>query len=339
MSSVPKRVSMMDIAHHLNISQATVSYVLSGRTGGSIGKDTRERVLEAAQQMGYRRNRAAQALAGHRSHLIEFCVWGLNPAFCSQALDAFDRQLRDTPYESLIVNLSSIGEEDWTSSTGIWPVDGIILHHPLTKKALASVQRRQTPLVSTGAEPNKEVDHVYVDMAPAMLQAIRHLTAHNRRVAYVSPDHQENWALNIDARYGSYRRVMREAGLVEEKILTPEEQGVTNRASVRRAIRDAILAKGHPGGLFCFNDEVAVAALAALRDLGLRVPQDVMLIGCDGIEETEYHSPAISTIQYPFLGVAQAAWKLLQSRMENPNLPLQSVILTANLVLRESSAR
>lgn len=330
---------MTDIANHLSLSQATVSYVLSGRTGGSISEATRERVLEAAKRMGYRRNRAAQALAGHRSHLVELCVWGLHPAFFAQALDAFDRQLGPTPYESLIVNLASSSEEDWTTSTGIWPVDGIIVHRYLPEKALASLKRRRTPVVSTGTEPNTEMDHVYVDLAPALLQAMRHLTTHCSRIAYVSPGYDEEWATTVDARFAAYRQVMQEAGLREEVIVIHEIEGVTARALVRETLRTTITQTGRPDAMLCFNDEIAIAALMALRDLDLRVPEDVLLIGCDGIEETEYHAPTISTVQYPFEELARTAWEFLQNRIENPNLPLQSATLTAELLLRQSSAR
>ncbi len=332
---------MTDIARHLNISQATVSYVLSGRASGSVSESTRERVLAAAQDMGYRRNRAAQALAGHGSHIIEFCVANFYPMYFAQVLDAFNSQFRPTPYELHIVNPAFGSEEEWALSKGDWPVDGVITDVAVPEAMLSSLRQRGTPVVSVGIFAHTEIDHVFVDMAPALLEGLHQLVAHSRRVAFVSmwPAHPVTVGYRQDSRYPVYRQVMQEAGLPEEIIVTPEIAGGSSRALTREIVRDYITKHGCPDAFFCFNDERAIGTLSALRALDIRVPQDVLLLGCDGIEDTAYHSPALSTIQYPFKEVARLSWELLQHRMKHPDAPLQSVTLTAELVLRQSSAK
>lgn len=334
-----RKVSMTDIARRLNVSQATVSYVLSGREGGLVGERTRQRVLEAAQEMGYRRNRAAQALSGHGSDLIELCVNGFHPAFYARVLDAFAQQLRATPYQLHIVNPLSGSQKGWAASDSDWPVDGVILFDVhLPDSALPALQQRAVPVVSTGIYPSLTVDNVFVNLTPALMEGLRHIAAQSRRVAYVSawPTHGPEVP---DPRYPAYRQVMREAQLQEEVIVTPEQANSGLRASVREIMREYVTQNGAPDAIFCFNDERAIATLAALRDLHLRVPEDVLLLGCDNIEETAYHDPAISTIQFPFGETARQSWQFLKNRIDEPDLPRQSATLQAQLLLRESSAR
>ena len=105
---------------------------------------------------------------------------------------------------------------------------------------------------------------------------------------------------DADPRYHVYRAVMKKMGRAEEVIVCPHAIGPHTRALAREIMRNYVAANGCPEAIFCFNDERAIATLDALRDLNYRVPQDVLLIGCDGIDETDYHSPKLSTIQYPY---------------------------------------
>lgn len=329
---------MTDIARSLGISQATVSYVLNGRDSGLVSASTRQRVLNAAQEMGYRRNRAAQVLAGHQSFLIELCVRSFHPAYFSHLLMAFDQQIRPSPYELHIVNLDSVGEDGWTASNGNWPVDGIIADTILPEPMDIFVQRG-VPIVSIGLAPSLEVDHVVIDFMPAVMEAVRHMAAVSNRIAFVL-GMPSIWGMEkIEPRLQAYSQTMQEVGLTEELIWVRDVEGMTDRSSVREAVRNYVQKEGSPGAIVCVNDETAIATLAALRDLKIRVPQDVMLMGCDGIEETAYHNPPISTIQYPFEEVARLSWNFLRNRIENPKIALQGATLTPALLLRESSLR
>jgi DNA-binding LacI/PurR family transcriptional regulator len=336
---MPQRVSMADIARRLDISRATVSYVLNERESELISEATRERVLAAAREMGYRPNRAAQALAGRRSYLIELFVYGYYPAFYARMLHEFNEQVGPTPYQLHIIDPYHWTGTDWGRAEGSWPIDGIILVDvaPPTE-IVESFKERGVPLVWVGIMPATDVDHVRVDLTPALLEAVRHLAARSKRVAFLSPWSAEETLDKGDPRYPAYRAAMREANLPEEIIMTPNAPGVAGRASAREIIREYVAKNGCPEAMLCFNDERAIATCAALRDLGLRVPDDVKIIGCDGIEETTYYNPSISTIEYPLEETARLAWQALQRRIEEPDAPLQGTTLTAKLVLRESSA-
>lgn len=330
---------MADVARELNVSQATVSYVLNGRGGNLVGERTRERVLQMAQQMGYRPNRAAQSLAGKSSNVIELCINSFSPAYYAQVLQAFYLQMASTTYQLHVVNPSNTSEKEWDSVGSDWPMDGLIIadtHVP--DSAISTLIQSGVPVVAAGIYARTYIDQVQVDVASAVSEAVHHMASRGKRVAYVSLWPAEHFASNVDPRYPAYNRVMREFGLQEELIVTSETPGIPLRQSTRALVRDYIIHNGAPDGIFCFNDERAIGTLAALRDLSLKVPEDVMLIGCDGIEETAYHSPSISTIQYPYDEMARLTWEFLRYRIEEPNAPLKNTTLTAELVLRDSSA-
>ncbi len=335
-----QRVSLADIARKVNVSSATVSYVLNGRENQMISEGTRERVLAAARELGYRPNRAAQMLAGRGSNLIEMCVYGFYPSFYGRALHEFEQQIGPTPYQLHIVNPNSWSEDDWEGAAGDWPVAGIIIFDAyLPGQVIETLKQRGVPIVSTGINPGRDLDHVHIDVVPALLEAARHLAARGKRVAFLSYRTPEQLAANSDPRYHAYRQGMQEFNKSEEIIVTPECDVTVTRAAVRESVREYVEQNGCPDAIMCFNDERAIGTLAALRDLKLRVPEDVLLIGCDGIEDTIYQSPPLSTIQYPLAETARLSWEILHRRLKNPATPLQSAKLTAELILRESSER
>lgn len=330
---------MADIAGRLGVSRATVSYVLNNPETEMVGDAMRARVLATAHEMGYQPNRAAQALAGRPSHLIELFVQGYYPMYYARAVYEFERQIWPTPYQLYIVHPSRWSEEKWETFDSGWPTDGtIIFDEAMPDKVRTSLKERGRPVVALGMCPPTDVDHVQVDVYPALLQAMRHLAARGGRVACLLPGPADETITLTRLRYLAYREVMQESNLPEEVIVTPERSGEGTRALTREIVRDYVTDKGCPSAIFCFNDERAIATLAALRDLNYRVPQDVLLIGHDGIEDIAYHSPRLSTIEYPMEAGARLAWQFLQHRLQNPDAPIQSARVTANLLLSESSA-
>jgi DNA-binding LacI/PurR family transcriptional regulator len=334
---VKQKVSMTDIARRLQISQATVSYVLNGRKNGTVSEEVRSRVLMTAREMGYRPNRVAQALKGSPTFRIELFVHGYYPAYYARALFEFENQVRPSRYRLNVTDSSHWTGDDWKNVDSGWPIDGgIIFDAAIPEEAVTLLSQSHVPLVSLGVVPHTTLDHIRIDLQPALSEAMRHLAARGGRVAYLSnfpPDATQF----SDPRLTAYREVMRESSLPEEFILTPDLSGDGTRARARETVSDYIKEHGCPNAIFCFNDERAIGTLAAVRDLGYRVPEDVLLIGLDGIDETAYHSPQLSTINYPIAEGARLSWQFLQHRIENPDAPLQSATLTAQLIFRESS--
>ncbi len=332
-------VTIHDIARELNLSAMTVSRVLNQRKESSVAPATRERVLKAAVQMGYRPNRNARALATGRTYTIGVWISHLRSSIYSQIADACRQEIQRAGLEA------GICEMDWHFPTPethpriLWPVDGILAVDPPQPKMLSdvlgNVPWQHTPRVNLGSGRTVvwEGDYARVDLSAGTRAAVEHLLqAGCRRIAYSVP--AVVGAPGME-HYDAYTQVMREAGLRPEYVVHADWRC----PSVRADIRAYVQAHGPPDGLFCHCDELAIAAFRALRDMGLRIPTDVALIGCEGNEFMEYFDPPLSTVAMPVADLCRAAWQLLQRRMEDPEAPAQAVILPYQLQARESSHR
>ncbi len=105
------------------------------------------------------------------------------------------------------------------------------------------------------------------------------------------------------------------------------------------SLRDYINVHGCPDAIFCFNDEIAIAANRIIREEGLSVPDDVILVGCDGCDEGEYISPPLSTIVQPVAKLCTQAWRAMAQRLSNPEMPPTETTLEASFQNRGSSCR
>jgi len=132
-------------------------------------------------------------------------------------------------------------------------------------------------------------------------------------------------------------RAMRKAGLKPEFIYYPLSE--QQRPITRKLIRDYILSHGRPEAIFCHSDDAALGIYRGLCDLKIKVPEEIALIGCDGIEDTEYLERPLTTLVQPVAEMCAAAWDFLQLRLADPLIPLQHIILKSELAIRESSQR
>jgi LacI family transcriptional regulator len=329
-------VTISELAKHLNVSKGTVSRILNGRNDSLISEATRKRVLEAARELGYRPNHTARALATGRTGMIALQVDNLFHPHHAQMAHYMEAELTPRRYQ-LLINLSRriAWEQVQPSEIPQWPVDGIIAHDdPFFVRAyLRMPMPRRTPVVSAGAfhTMTPDVDFVGVELSACARAAFEHLVAPGgKRIAYLVVGPID---LSPDPRYQAYLAVLREAGLQPEFIYLP--QGT--RAVARRTIAEYVRAKGCPDAIFCHNDDWAIGTYRGLRDLGLRLPEDTRLMGCDGIEDTEYFDPPISTIVQPTRAMCSLAWQYLEQRINDPSCPLQQTILQPILAIRESS--
>jgi LacI family transcriptional regulator len=192
------------------------------------------------------------------------------------------------------------------------------------------------PFVNVGAHIIDNCDIVHIDLSESARDAVLHL--HDvgcRRIGYLVPDWLTWFRDHKDERLWGYEAGVRQVGQEPEFVFTPG----TSRPLVDSAFKAHIEKHGAPDGLFCYNDEMAIGALRALQDLGLSVPGDVALVGCDGIEDTAYHNPPISTIVMPMAEMFAQAWDFLERRLGQPALPLQKLIVKPHLEVRGSSKR
>lgn len=323
------RLTIKEIASKLDLSPATVSRALHDPESPFVSRKTRRRVQEAAAQLGYRPNLTGRALATGRTHLIS--LWINNPymPYYANIARCLHQESVKRGYHPIIRSVSTLSSEPthWEAPDGL--ADGIIaadVREPLQKLLDLSPMLKR-PLLSLGVLCVQKVDHVAIDLYAGAEQAVEHLvsTRSGRITALLFAEN--------DPRTWAYRDVMSKSGRAAEVIMIPDE----TRSSNRLFVRDYIERRGHPAAFFCHNDDVAIAAYRALCDLGLHVPDDVAIVGCDGIEDTEYLPVPITTVVSPVQEMIAMGWQFLEHRMDEPSAPIQSAILLPKLEIRESS--
>ncbi|GIV15453.1 MAG: LacI family transcriptional regulator [Armatimonadota bacterium] len=328
-----KRATIKDIAARVGVSATVVSQVLRGVQGTMVSAATRQRILDTARELGYRPNRQAQALVGGKTQTVAIWKHGLHSPFHAWVMHQCAQCAYADGYEVIIRDFASVREE------AVWvhlsDVDGVLAHECTEHLRLLLQQypQRRLPVVSMGVFYVTECDHVGIDLYPAAREAVQHLVDNGcRRIAYVAHDPNQS---SGEPRYEAYRSVLQEADIPLEYIALRD----VPRAEVRRLLREYFQQHGTPDGIFCHNDDMAITCLRALYDIGVRVPEDAALVGCDGIHETQYTYPEISTIVQPVEEMCQQAWRLFRQRLEQPGKEIEGVVLPARFVARGSSSR
>lgn len=326
-----------DVAKQANISGATVSRVLSGRTDLAISEETRKKVLEAAEKLGYRPNAAARALMTGRTGLVGFWMCLQYSRYRSQVLDRMRMVLAGTELAMAVTDV----DEQYTMAHSFdralrVPIDGIIaFDNSASVEAFAREHDRlapNVPFVSMGAYWSEEQSFVGIDLQKGAELAMDHLMETGRkRIAYMAS--ADSALLDTGPRFEAYREKMDGAGL-EIRAIGPERATFTD---VRETLRAEFQAGPLPEAILCMNDDLAIQAAFALEGLGVKVGQDVALVGFDGIEETEHCPVPITTVRQPIEEMCAMTWQFLHAQMEDPSGPLRQHVLTPELIIRESS--
>jgi LacI family transcriptional regulator len=322
-----------------NISGATVSRVLSGRTDVPISPEARARVLEAAEKLGYQPNQAARALMTGRTGLVGFWMCLGYSRYRSHVLDCMRGVLGRTELALAVTDVDEEYHWDHSFSRALRvPVDGIIAFDTSASgETFAQNHERlapATPFVSMGAYWSEAKSFVGIDLRPGAEEAMDHLLETGRkRIAYLAPSNSD--LLDSGPRFEVYTDKMRSAGFETTVIGTALVSPAGLTATLSRYLESAPL----PEAILCMNDDIALSTSYALGQLGYKVGDDVALVGFDGIEETEFGACPITTVKQPIEEMCDLAWQFLKSQMEDPTAPLQQKVLKPNLVIRDSTRR
>ncbi|BDI32483.1 LacI family transcriptional regulator [Capsulimonas corticalis] len=312
-----------EVARVAGVSRATVSYVFSGRKNASVPEATRQRVLDAAAAIGYQPNRNARALARGRTQQIALLLPRISSPFYAQVAEHVQRLAIETGFETLIVSCDAVRNSARMSDL---QVDGVLAFD-------IPPAGGRTPWVSVGHYHTEGGDFVGVDLFAGAAQATRHLIeAGCKRVALgiYSAANQIG-----DARRDGYVSAIAAAGQTPEIIAVP----LPTRASARESLRQYWRHSDGVDGIFCWDDSLALGFYRGCHELGLAIPADVALIGCDGIEDTLFVDTQLSTIAQPLEEICRTSWEFLCQRIAAPELPLQQIVLAPQLMIRESTMR
>lgn len=323
-------VTQAQIAKKLGISRQLVTFALANYP--NVAQESRDRILAAAAEMGYRPNPHARALRLKRTGIIALWI----PDLISTHYTHFARELaRLVKVAGQELVISEVGNTDMTQVWSNVPVDGIFAvdaSKPVQRE-LERLASKSTAIVSIGTYCSLKIDNVQVDFKSGTAEAMAHLIDSGYyRIAHATFVKKDEPS---ESRRLIYGRAMMKAGLEPEFIYYPLSD--KQRPIIRQLIQQYIKENGMPEAIFCHSDDAAIAIYRGLCDLKIRVPEQVALVGCDGIEDTEYLECPITTLVQPVSELCVKAWEILQKRLENPTIEVQHTVLKPTLAIRESS--
>lgn len=333
-------VTLRQLAQEAGVSRATASRVLSGRGAELFTPATRRRVEEAAKRLGYRPNYAARALATGTTHLITLWTYCPYEAFFATVIKEVQQLALEDGYGVLVADVM-VAAKMPAANRSPWPSDGILAMDcgQAVQDTVQLYSSSGIPIVSMGSALLPDTDAVELNLVQGFREATEHLIKQGcKRIAYFSYSPQEGEVPAMSsfvAPRETYCSAVQAAGMKEELI----SLNVPTRAAARKVITEYVGRHGHPDAILCRNDELAVGTYRAMCDLGLEVGKDVLLVGCDGIEDTQFVHCPLSTIVLPVRKMCELAWRAMRRRLAEPESAPERVVLDTTLEIRSSSQR
>lgn len=337
-------VTLKDVALRARVSPKTVSRVVNNQ--GEISDETRLRVQSAIRDLGYRPNILARNLVYRRSNTLAVVASGIEYFGPSRTVVGIEQQANAFGYS---LSLTLVHDPEQAPFLEILDdlvarrVDGIVWAVPeigenrawITPDILAQIP----PIVflSMGARPGLSI--VAVDNRSGAQLATRHLIDHGRRRIGIITGPLTWWEAR--ERLQGWRDTLVAAGL--EHAPPQVAQGNWSPSGGERAMTELLAGAPPPDAVFCSNDQMALGALGVLHRAGLRVPQDIALVGFDNIPESEFFLPPLTTVYQQVIDIGRIAVQALRSRIQAEHGPADGALpevirLSPSLVLRASAS-
>lgn len=341
MLTVPKsRPTQRQIAEEAGVSRTTVSLVLNDVPDAHISPETRQRVLEAARRLNYYPDATARRLVSGKTRTIAL-VWHRGPdqtyrdAFLPGILQGITRAARHYGYYVIFRPIESDEPDDsYVELARGRHTDGLILSGPRSDDTeLLELYEDGFPLVLQGQLPGADIPSVDVDNVRGAMAAVRHLLAlGHRRIGMIT--NASLAYISSRQRLEGYRQALEQASFPYDEEMT--QYGNFDEESGYAAVEALLALDEPPTAIFIASDMVALGALRALHDRGLRVPEEIAVVGFDDITAARFITPALTTFHVPTFGLGWSAAELLIRIIEQDPPNQTHVRLDTELVVRES---
>jgi DNA-binding LacI/PurR family transcriptional regulator len=328
------RPTIHDVASRAGVSKSLVSLALRGSP--KVSDASRDAILAAAAELGYRTNAAARSLADRRSRAVGVLILDLhNPVF-AEILDGVETEVRAHGYSTMLVTggTDPVIERAELDKLLEFQVEGLILiSHRLEASALrAFADEVPTVVVTRRDMTSPRMDTVSNDDVAGASLAVRHLVdLGHRRITHLSGGDNP---ISRDRERG-YLEAMAQAGLSDQGRVV---SGSLTDTGGYAAARLALTADPRPTALVVANDIAALGAIAAVQEAGLAVPADVSVVGYDGIALGGLRTLNLTTVAQPLAEMGALAATRLFARIANPRARAQHVSVDAVLVVRGTTA-
>jgi DNA-binding LacI/PurR family transcriptional regulator len=327
-------VTIYDIAKTAGVAKSTVANALTGK--GKVSEATRQRVLQCARDMGYRPNVLARHLSQRKTHTIALVLPTIANPFYPEIIEAIENIFRGYEYQTLFCNThrdSALGRQQMERLLSRW-VDGyIIMGGSMDIADIAPYFQQGIPIALCDWQENESpvgIPQVSVDFYRAGQLAAEHLLAlGHRHIAVIFDEPKQTLRLQ------GFKSVLQAADIP----LPPEliQRGDSTLESGCAAAKNLLARPEHPTAIFATTDWMALGAMEVILDEGLRVPQDISIIGLDDIVVSAHLRPPLTTIAVSKSQLAQEATELLIDQIERKKDPSVSRLVEPYLVIRQST--
>jgi len=339
MAPTRARATITDVASEAGVHPSTVSRVLNGHAGSTIRPATRERVLAAADVLGYRPSALARSLRLQRTLTLGMLVPDITNPFFSSIIKGAEDAARERGYNLILCNSEDQPEREaaYLRLLRERQVDGVLIaSSQMADETIEGLRADSFPfvLVNRAAQDGEDLA-VVVDNHAAAVEVVAHLAAlGHRRVGHIAGP--QNTTTGRDRREG-YEAGVRAHGLAHEPALVVEAEAFSEDAG-DRALGIMLAGPARPTAIFAANDLIAVGMLQRLRRIGVRVPDDLSIVGFNDIPLAGLLEPALTTVRVPQLAMGVAGAHLLIDRLEGRPIGEIRLTLPTELVIRASSA-
>jgi DNA-binding LacI/PurR family transcriptional regulator len=340
MNTRPNKPTIKDIARDLDISVSTVSRALRGMP--DVNPQTLKAVLRHAEKIEYQPNMAAQSLVKKQTHMIGVIVPNLD-YFCSNAIRGIDEAALEAGYTVMICQSNESYGREVVNTQRLMSssVDGLIVslsHETNNVDHFKRLLQKEMPIVffdRTHADLN--ASNVVLDNAFGGEQAVEHLIEQGCRRIVLLRSHA---SMSISTlRESGYRAAHQKAGLAVDETLILHSD-FKQEAAYQAVMRVLDNPKNRPDAIFTISDRLAVGAFLAIRDKGLRIPEDIALVGFNDEPMMSLMTPSVSSVFQPAFEMGRRAARLFIEHIHAEGKPdVETIVLKPQLVVRESSLK
>ncbi len=326
-------MSIQKIAQLAGVSVATVSRVLNN--SDTVKAKNRDRVLQAIKEANYQPNLLARQLRTSRSFMILVMVSNIANPFCAEVVKGIEEQAEKNGYRILLCNSGSDIERSRSGLSLLTGkmVDGIITMDAFTRLTELAALIGDAPWVQCAEYADAgAVSCVGINDVDASQHVVSRLADGGRqRIALINHDLSYKYAR---LRERGYKSVLHLRDLSYQAI---EYASDLSAAAGMAAMTRLLAAEPRPDAVFAVSDTLAAGALRAIEKAGLRIPQDIAVVGFNGTELSEMVSPPLSTIKQPSRDIGRKAVDLLLNKIDNPDAPTERVMMNWRFISRASS--
>lgn len=326
--------TIYDVAREAGVSYSTVSRTMSGYE--FVKPSTREKVLQAAEKLGYVPNQQARSLAGGRSNLIGVLVPALSNNYISEILRGIDEKLAEANYNLILytTHRHQGKESSYVATILNGGADGLLLVVPLISSSYLDALREQD-------FPYVLIDQVDKTQKSCVVNGTNWQGAYEATQYLIELGHRQIGfisglaGLNSAAeRYEGYMAALSDHGIPLRSEFIAESDFREHGGHV--AAQQLLALPERPTAIFASNDMSAFGAVEAIREQGLRIPEDISVIGFDDIPQASIIYPKLTTVHQPLAQMGREAVSILLENMKNPKGEIRQVTLETQLIIRDS---